>query len=145
LGDTRTPTEVATVVLFLNTAVGMILVGPYGVAGLAATLSATSACQAAMLLWLLRRKLGRIQMRMVLGALLKQGLAASAMGLLVYALASLGEWNLGPSAWMNIVILGACIVVGVITYAGFTWVLGCPETRILVEALARRRRSPGVS
>ncbi|MFH1812109.1 MAG: murein biosynthesis integral membrane protein MurJ [Pseudomonadota bacterium] len=140
LGDTRTPVEVAFVILFVNTTVGMILVGPYEVAGLAATLSLSSAAQAGLLLMLLRRRLGPMGLRRVVVAGLQQLAASAGMGVGVWGVAQLGTWGLGPRSLANIAVLGLAIAGGVALYLGLSHLLGSREIGVLLDALNRRRR-----
>lgn len=145
LSDTRSPTEVATVVLFLNTFIGMILVDPFEVQGLAATLSITSAAQAFLLMLLLRRKLGPIGLRQVAGASLRQLLTGIVMGAVVLAVAQLGDWSLGPKSLVNIGVLFFAISLGVGVYAALNLALGAAEAKTLLQAIQRRRKPPVIS
>lgn len=139
LSDTRSPTEVAAAVLFFNATIGMILVGPFQVQGLAATLSLTSAIQALLLLIMLRRKLGSIGLRKIALSSFRQVITASLMGLMVYYLANLGQWSKGPASIRNLLVLSLSISLGAALYFILNYFLGAEEARSLLQAVQRRR------
>jgi putative peptidoglycan lipid II flippase len=58
--DTMTPVVTGIVIIVLNVILGKALIGPMGHTGLGLSLSASTGVEAAILIWFLRRKLGRI-------------------------------------------------------------------------------------
>jgi putative peptidoglycan lipid II flippase len=58
--DTMTPVVTGIIIIVLNVILGKALIGPMGHTGLGLSLSASTGVEAAILIWFLRRKLGRI-------------------------------------------------------------------------------------
>lgn len=136
LGDTRTPVKVAVGSMVLNSVLALALVRPLAHGGLALASAAAGTVNAAVLVWLLGRRLpqeagaaGRAGwMRIVLGSVV---LAAALAGALRLWPAPIG-W--GPEAlWLTMMIGGT-----VALYAGLHALLGTDEAR-LVWSVARRR------
>jgi len=76
LGDTRTPMNISVVCLGLNLGFACVLVWPFRQGGLGLANTVSSACNLALLLYALRRKLGRLEMELLRPTLLPQALAA---------------------------------------------------------------------
>jgi len=79
LDDSRTPMLVSLFSIAVNYAMNALLVGPLGHAGLALSTSAVALANFALLLVFMRRKIGRIEGRLLVRSLAKIGLAAALM------------------------------------------------------------------
>lgn len=139
--DTRTPVLASAMNLATFVALSFALMGPMQHAGLAAATTAAAVVQLVALLWLLRRKSGRLGLREVGRSLGRVAIASLAMGVLVAWMAQLGEWSLGGNDPRNLGIYVATVVVGALTYLGVARALGAPELGDLRAALRRRVRA----
>jgi putative peptidoglycan lipid II flippase len=136
--DTRTPVACGAIGLFLNLALAPILATAFGFVGLALSVSLSAWGQLAVQLVFLRRRVGRVGLRRILAALVRDTVAATVMGTAVYGLSlELGDWHSGTTLG-NIMILGGIVVVGGTVYAGLQWVFRAREMTLLVDALRRR-------
>ncbi len=77
--DSRTPMKVAVAAVGLNLILNLVLIWPLGVAGIAASTTISSVFQCILLAWLLRRRIGYLQLRHLGGMLIRVLLAAAAM------------------------------------------------------------------
>jgi putative peptidoglycan lipid II flippase len=135
LGDTRRPVQASFVSVALNLALNLALMRPLGHVGLALATSITSIVNAGQLAFYLRRRLGPLEGRRMLGTLLRVGAAGGAAAALCAAGLALsgGRWHGG---WMReAVAVGAGLLAGVPA----TWVLmrllGVEELRAAEDLL----------
>lgn len=104
------------------------------IGGLALGFSVSNLIEISLLLWLLRRKLGGLDGRVLLSALLRMGAAVIVM---VSAIGALLMW-LSPTAVWARAILGSAI--GSLFYLLACWLLRVEEWRKFIELLNRRTR-----
>lgn len=136
LQDTKTPVKVAVVAMVANIAFSLLLMGPLKHGGLALALSLASTLQLCMLIFLLRKRLGGIEGRVVVGSMAKSFLCSLIMGVLIYVLAFevLAEvLNRGILA-IGIGVV-AIISVGLVIYFISARLLGSKELTTLLKAL----------
>jgi len=103
---------------------------PHG--GLALANSLATALEAAVLLHLIRRRLNGIEGARLAKSSLQATVAALGMSLGIFAWL---RWTSFQASWL---ILAGGILLGGVSYALGTWLLGVPEARRLPLALARR-------
>ena len=139
--DTRTPVLASAVNLVIFIGLSVALMGPMQHAGLAAATTGAAIAQLVALLWLLRRRTGRLGMREVSGSVARIVVASGVMGAVVWAGASLGRWELGGNDPRNLAIFVGTAVAGVLAYLAVAGALRAPELRDLRAALARRVRA----
>ncbi len=139
LHDTRTPTLVAVAAMFVNLAGCLWLRDLVGVGGIALANSFAAWVSAACLLGLLRRRLGRLEGRLLAASIARIGVAAAAMGWVVRAAAGR---SIAPAATglAGAPALLAVIGLGMLTYAAALAALGAPEVGELTQVF--RRRTP---
>jgi len=138
LHDTRTPVAVGVATMSLNVLLSILLtrvfsqIGwmPHG--GLALANSLATALEAAVLLHLIRRRLNGIEGARLAKSSLQATVAALGMSLGIFAWL---RWTSFQASWL---ILAGGILLGGVSYALGTWLLGVPEARRLPLALARR-------
>jgi len=136
--DTRTPVGVGVLAMSLNIALSLLLarlfsgagLPPHG--GLALANSTATALETTVLLFLLSRRMGGLDLRR-----LQKGMLATAGGSI---LMGLGLWvwvtlAAGAPAWMQ---GGLGVVLGLAVYWALTWLMGAPEARRLPALLLRR-------
>lgn len=138
LQDTGTPMLVGAGVGAAGAGLKLLLVGPWGVGGLALATSVATALGVVTLLWLLRRRLGHLDGWSVLDSFGRVLMGAGAMGLAVAVL-----WRWEETAWpggglfLQAGRLATVVLAGGILYFGATWGLRAPEAGTML-ALARR-------
>jgi putative peptidoglycan lipid II flippase len=151
--DTRTPVAVAVSAVLINTSLAVALVGPLGLPGVALAIAVAAWIEAALLLALLRRRVGRLGFTAIAWLALRTVLAtllAGVIGVLVHAVVgprlapdpAAGGFDNVPGLVAVIVIVGAAYA-GV--FAASALALRIEELRsiveIMVSALRRPRRS----
>jgi putative peptidoglycan lipid II flippase len=110
----------------------LVLVGPLQQVGIALATTFGATGMAVTSLWLARLKLGPLGGRVILLSLARSGLAASGMGLGLYAALMFGTAL--PAVW----VLAASTTAGLTTYLMISYLIKTPELRILVASIAER-------
>ena len=139
--DTRTPVIASALNLVAFMSLSLVLMGPMQHAGLAAATTAAAITQLVALLWLLRRRSGKLGMSEVSASVLRALVASAVMGVVVWACASVGRWEMGGNDPRNLTIFAATAVAGLLTYVAVAAALGSPELRDLRAAIRRRVRA----
>jgi putative peptidoglycan lipid II flippase len=139
-GDTRTP--VLCSALNLVCFVGMSLLGmrALGHAAIALANSAASCAQLALLLVLLRRRLGPLGLPEVLRGAGRALLASLAMVFVASDLCALGDFSRGGNDPINLAVYALALGFGLLVYLAASYLLGSRELGQLT-ALALRRRT----
>jgi putative peptidoglycan lipid II flippase len=136
LGDTRTPVKVAIAAMVLNSVLAVSLAFPLRHGGLALATAVSATVNAAVLAWLLRRRLGGAP---VAGARRGWVRIAVASATMAAALVVAAWWGpASPSRVIEAAWLAAMIAGGALVYAGTHVVLGSEEV-VAVRALVGRR------
>jgi len=138
--DTKTPVKMAVVSLFANVGLSLILMGPMKHAGLALANSLASMIYVSLLLVWLRKKIGEIDTARIVRSLLQITVASAATGWVAY-------WVVGRTSWTNpgywgekVVVLGASIVAGIVTYILVSYLLKNGELSFLMRMFWRKRK-----
>ena len=149
LRDTWTPVKIGTATMLLNIALSLVLIrvfgypdsdnfarGPFG--GLALAMSIATAAESAILWIILRRRIGDLDERRVLGGALRTLLAS-----LIMAAACGAYLRLLPDLPIVVQALGA-MGIGAVVFWVAALLLGVDEAEIVPRLIARRLRgSPG--
>jgi putative peptidoglycan lipid II flippase len=143
LGDTRTPVQASFVAVALNIGLNLLLMRSLAHLGLALATSITSIVNLVQLALYLRRRIGPLEGRRILGALLRVlGAAAAGAGLCAIGLSlSGGAWHRGAMAEALTVAVGF-VAGGLVTYLAMK-LLRVEEVAAaedLLRGLARRLR-----
>ena len=138
--DTRSPVICSGVNLVVFVTVSLALMESWQHVGIAAAFTAAAVAQLAALLYLLRRRVGRIGLTEMLRSTGRIGACAAFMGGSVWAVTLLGDWSEGGNSLRNIGVYVGAIAAGVVTYLLAARALGAPELADIVAALLRRRR-----
>ena len=142
LSDTRTPVFIGILAMVSNITLSLIFVRIIGsptslshgaFAGLALANSLTTLLEGLVLWWLLRRRIGGINDRLILHAATRSLIAAFVMGVIVWALTQ----TLAGTSALVMVLLGT--VVGLAVFFGLAFVLGIDEARSVPRTILRRR------
>lgn len=129
--DTKTAFKINLVENAINIAVGVALVGAYGVLGLGASFAIAYVVAALWALQILSYKVPGFSIRHILGSLGRMTVAAALMGESVWFVARSIGGNSGGGAFLR---LGVGTMVGLVVYAALLAAMGAPE----LDALRRR-------
>jgi putative peptidoglycan lipid II flippase len=138
--DTRTPVTAGIVIIAINIAIGASLVDRFGFPVLAFALSFSTAVEAAILLVILRRRLGGIDRgeAVWIGRIVGCGAAmVAASAVLAGPVAAATAPGQAPRLvqWL----LLACVLATVgLVYVVAAWLLGVPEFRVAMDQVAAR-------
>lgn len=141
LGDTRTPMKISIVCLGLNLAFALVLIWPFRQGGLGLANTISSGFNLALLLYALRRKLGRLDMGLLLPTLLPQAIAAALAT--AAALAASHVWNLKAGHATVPLKIGAVFVPGALAgsiYWGFVLWAKIPAAHEITALVFQRFR-----
>ncbi|HJV65846.1 MAG TPA: murein biosynthesis integral membrane protein MurJ [Geomonas sp.] len=140
LKDTRTPVVTAFLAFLLNLLLSLALMGPMKHGGLALASSLSALGNMLLLVWLLRRKIGRFGGRDISVAAFKGILASLPMAAAVYWIVSLGDWSKLGGRLLKGGILGCAVAAGILIFLLTAHLLASEEARDAV-GLARRKLS----
>ncbi|MFQ5911620.1 MAG: murein biosynthesis integral membrane protein MurJ [Nitrospinota bacterium] len=137
LQDTRTPVRIAAWVLMANVALNLLLMIPLKHAGLALASALCAYLNVGLLLRSLRRRLGPLRGRAILGSLLRILPPTGVLAAVVYGVNRMIYVPSGSLAG-RAGALAACLVAGASVYLLTARAMGCPELSILRESLRGR-------
>ncbi|MEZ4599448.1 MAG: murein biosynthesis integral membrane protein MurJ [Syntrophotaleaceae bacterium] len=138
LKDTRTPVWVSFWTLIVNAALGYVLMGWLSHVGLALALTLSSVFNCLLLLWLLRRKVGRLGLGRLSGSLLRVVPPTLLMvGFAYFVLGTVVWKEPGQVAEKAVALLGA-VAGGGLLYGFGCLVMGLPEAREAGRLLKNR-------
>jgi len=138
LKDTVTPVIVAFVAFVFNILMCLLLVGPLGHGGLALATSLAAIFNMAVLVIVLKMKFGAFGGRAIASVAAKSSAASIVMGLVVYAIIVMSDYNALAAGGKGIV-LGVSLAAGVIVYLVLSRVLRVSELRFIRELVSKRR------
>jgi putative peptidoglycan lipid II flippase len=98
LGDTRTPMKISIVCLGLNLSFALCLIWPFRQGGLGLANTVSSACNLGLLLYALRRKLGKLELEPLKPTLLPLTIATALAAATAFASSRLWESSAGHAA-----------------------------------------------
>jgi putative peptidoglycan lipid II flippase len=136
LQDTKTPVKVAVVAMVLNFVFSVILMcTPLEHGGLALALSLASTMQLCMLIFILRKRLGGIEGRVVVGSMARSFLSSLIMGVCVYFLTLTFLAGGGTQGIFSLAVRVLTIVcTGLAAYLMSAKILGSKELPALTKA-----------
>jgi putative peptidoglycan lipid II flippase len=144
LHDTRTPVRIGLYMIALNALLDLVLMQWLGHTGIALATSLVAVANVAWLLAVLRRRLGGVDGRAVVGTAVRATLAGA-----VLALVSLGTLRVvgrvvNPAAFSGAAIqVVTALAAGAAAYLGTCVILGVREVGLLRSVARRNRRSAG--
>lgn len=145
--DTATPVAAALVAVAANIVIGIVLVGPLGLTGLAAAIAASAWLELTTLVVLLRRRLPGIGLGEV-GVVMARSAVVSAAGAgaaLVVSQLLLGAWGESPGFVLLLVRAGLVVAAGGAVILAGSLALRIEEPRrivgVVVDLLRRRGRA----
>jgi putative peptidoglycan lipid II flippase len=133
--DSRTPVIVASSVMVLNVVVSALLVHPFGVNGLASANSLASLAEAAILYFVLRRRIGASDDELAGGSMFRIVFASMAMALAGYFINGI-LWHDAGTIWQHIATLAVDIVTSGAVFLGVGTLLRVKELAQLLAFMA---------
>jgi len=138
LKDTRTPVITAFISFLLNLGFSLWLMGPFQHSGLALASSLAALANMALLLWLLRRKVGLLDGQRLLGTGLRALAASLPMGLLSWWLLGQLDWSLPGQKLLKSGLLAVVVATALLAYLLATRLLKSEEA-LEITAIIRRK------
>lgn len=135
--DTLTPTKVAVASVVINVVLNLLLMGPFGVAGLAVATSIAAIFSFVLLNVILRRRLGGIHGREISRSALKILAASAAMGVVMGVLARALEPRGGGLAG-NLMQLGVASASGLAAFLAVAFALKAEEVIFILGIISRK-------
>ncbi|RMF94042.1 MAG: murein biosynthesis integral membrane protein MurJ [Nitrospinota bacterium] len=135
--DTATPVRISIYAMLLNILLNLLLMHPLKHGGLALATSLSSFFNLALLLWILRQRIGALDEHRLLSSSTKIGMAAAGMGGALYLLQKV-SWMETPFLLYKAVWLGMAIVSGGGIYLGLAFLLRSEEVLFLYHLCVRK-------
>ncbi|MBN1889873.1 MAG: murein biosynthesis integral membrane protein MurJ [Thermoflexales bacterium] len=135
LHDTRTPVAIGVAAMLANLALSLLLIGPMGIAGLALANTIAAYLEMALLLALIRPRLGGLGGWRTAASSGKAGLASLAMGAAVWLFLA------ATSSLPSLVRGAGGVVVGAVVYGVAALLLGAEEVRLVLDMVRRKRKA----
>lgn len=137
--NSKTPMMMTMLFVIANGIAGFTLKGPFLHVGLCMAISIAPTVQGMGLVYLLRKKIGKIGFKSILKSWGLALLACIPMAAAAAAVANAGRWQQGGNSPRNMLVLLAAIVLGGILFIAASYLLRIPEFMSLKDAFMRRR------
>jgi putative peptidoglycan lipid II flippase len=144
LQDTKTPTKIGIYSIILNIALNLILMGPLKHGGIALATSLAAMFNMLALIYILRKRLGRLDGRKILASVLNLSVAVAGMGIVVY-FSSHAFYDPQSVLGFKLLVLSACILGGLVSFVYISMLMKNEELIFLKGLLNRRRERKAVS
>ena len=131
LKDTKTPVKAGVIAMIVNVVFSIILMGPLKHGGLALGTSIAAMVNLSFLVWALRKKLGRINMKEIIGSLKTIVPANILMGVVAWLIARGNIWGTNGNLFLKAGILIASIVMSTFAYIAVLYVSKNKELQFL--------------
>jgi putative peptidoglycan lipid II flippase len=138
LQDTKTPVKIAFATLVANAVLGALLMHPLQHGGLALATSLAAGMNFALLVFLLRKKMGRIGLGKIVRSFLKSFGASLLMGSVALIISLQGEWQQAGVTPEKIGLLGGAIIAAIAVYGATSYFLGSEELQLVLEGVRKR-------
>lgn len=143
--DTRTPVLAALVAVAVDVVLGIVLLGPIGLSGLALAIAIGAWVETLLLIWALRRQVPTLDLGGVLRVFLEAGLAAALAGVLALATVYFLDSVIGPDPTKPLLLAQLVLAGSVfgVVYVATSLALRIPELPSIVGVMADLIRRPG--
>ncbi|MDD5729857.1 MAG: murein biosynthesis integral membrane protein MurJ [Candidatus Omnitrophica bacterium] len=138
LKDTRTPAKISALALALNIILNLALMFPLKIGGIALATSLSGIITFFVLLFMLEKKIGDFNNKQIAASFVRIMLASLCMG----AVCFFASRNCGPhcqGALLQLLRLGALIILGVVSYVLFCLIFKVPEIHELRRWIIKKR------
>jgi len=138
LQDTKTPVKAAVIAVVVNIILSVILMKPLKHGGLALATSVASMINLAFLIWALRKKLGRINLREIVYSLKTVVPATIIMGLIAWLITRGDIWAMDGYIIKKIGLLSGSIFASAAVYIVILYIFKCKELLFLLEMFKKK-------
>lgn len=140
LQDTRTPVIGAFISVSANVALSLLLMGPLTHGGLALATAAASALNMSFLLFIFRKRMGRIGAKKILYSVMKTALACAALGVVCHYLAVSDVWTLAGHTFQKARIVAVSIAAGLGAYLVVQYMLKSEELAFIIDTFRNKAK-----
>ena len=137
LKDTKTPVKIAALALISNIFFSLMFMGPLRHGGLALANSLSSWLNFLLLFYLLRKRLRRVDGRIILRSFLKITLSSILMGIILSILANTHIWTQQGKTALKILLLGGLISTGIIVYFILSKIMKIRELKDVLSVIKK--------
>jgi putative peptidoglycan lipid II flippase len=138
LQDTKTPVKIAFAALAANAGLGAVLMQPLKHGGLALATSLAAGLNFFLLVFFLRKKMGKIGLRKISRSFLQSLAASLLMGVVALLIAGQGDWSRSGITPGKIGLLAGAIAAGVGVYGMAAYFLRSEELRLVFGGIRRK-------
>jgi len=140
LQDMWTPVKIAVLAVIINIITSLVLMGPLKHGGLALATSVAASFNLFALVYILRRRFGRIGMRKIVASGIKIMISSLIMGLTVYLICPQGYWGLPGMVLEKASWVFLSITIGLLVFLLSSFFLRSPELFSLLDILRSKRK-----
>ncbi len=141
LHDTKTPAKVGIYSMILNIVLNLILMGPLKHGGLALATSIAAIFNVALLIYLLRKRIGLMGGQKILSSVIKLFFVSGIMGIAVYFF-NHTFFNANYHLTLKILILSADILIGILIYTLLSRIIQNEELTFLIQLIRKYKSKP---
>ena len=145
LRSPKTPVAIATIALFANAALALILMRPMLHVGLALAMASSAAVNFFLLLYLFRRKVGKIGGRKMVFSVGRTLIATAIMSLFLIAAIHYGNLFEVGGILYQAGTLAILIIICLILYIAIIRIISPEEYHALINMIKRRKKEPATS
>ena len=138
LQDTKTPVKVAFAALAANALLGALLMGPLKHGGLALATSLAAGLNFSLLVFLLRKKMGKIGLGKISLSFSKSLGASLIMGAAAFGISRQGEWGQAGVTPEKVGLLTGAMVAGIVIYGASAYFLKSEELGFVLEGIGKK-------
>jgi putative peptidoglycan lipid II flippase len=138
LKDTRTPVKLAAFAVAANIILGAVLMQTMSHNGLALALSLASMLHLGLLTMALRKKIRGIPWRVIMCSVVRSGLCALLMGVVVWQMADRMVQSQNSPVWAVLTGLFICILTGIAVFSGLAFFIKAPELQSVKRLWGKR-------
>jgi putative peptidoglycan lipid II flippase len=138
LQDTKTPVKVAIAALLANALLGALLMHPLKHGGLALATSLAAGLNFSLLVFFLRKKMGKIGLGKIARSFFKSLAASLVMGAVALLIARQGEWGQAGITPEKIGLLAGAIAAGIAVYGGTAYFLRSEELHLVLGGIKKK-------
>jgi putative peptidoglycan lipid II flippase len=138
LQDTKTPVKVAFAALVANAVLGALLMHPLKHGGLALATSLAAGLNFFLLVFLLRKKMGKIGLGKIARSFFKSLGASLLMGAVAFLISRQGEWGEAGVTLGKIGLLTGAMAAAIVVYGVTAYFLGSEELRLVLGGVRKK-------
>ncbi|HEX9757876.1 MAG TPA: murein biosynthesis integral membrane protein MurJ [Nitrospiria bacterium] len=145
LQDTTTPVKVAVLSMIINILLNLLLMGPLAHGGLALATSLSAIVHFFILLLLLKRRLGNIELGRLFTSLLRNISSCFLIAIICGLVSGLEIWNVQGDWFEKIVLIGMALLFSTAAYLLTQRLMGSEEFFFLQDFVSEKFRKKGTS